>query len=334
MRFGSLFAGIGGIDLGLERAGMTCAWQVEWDDYCQAVLKRHWPDVKRYGDITKIKTEELEPVELICGGFPCQPVSTAGRRRGDADDRWLWPEYLRIVRAVRPRWVLAENVPGLLSIDSGRLFGGILRDLAESGYDAEWRVVSARDLGARHLRRRVFILAHRTGAGLARGEREPGDGTGQGRSGGDSGGGGGGGAGGQTVADSDDRGPDDGLRPGRALIRESGSRLADPALGGQQGRGRAGLPVLNAPRFQEILERLRERNLRGIWSHDPADLPDPDRPAEPDLGGVADGLSAWLDHCPRVCPSEAHRVHRLKCLGNAVVPQVAEAIGAAVLLPS
>lgn len=105
-------------------------------------------------------TAWVAPVDLICGGFPCQPVSHAGRRLGAADERWFWPEFLRIIREVRPRWALAENVPGLLSIDAGRLFGGMLRDLAENGYDAEWDCIPAAALGAPHIRDRVFVVAH------------------------------------------------------------------------------------------------------------------------------------------------------------------------------
>jgi len=159
---GSLFSGIGGFELGLERAGgFKAVWQCEIDPFCLKVLAKHWPDVKRFTDIKTMGIEEEIPyVDVICGGFPCQPVSCAGKRKGKEDERWLWPEFYRIVCQVKPRWVLVENVPGLLSADSGRLFAGILRDLASSGYDAEWNIVSAASVGAPHLRRRVFIVAH------------------------------------------------------------------------------------------------------------------------------------------------------------------------------
>src|SRR4030042_87214 len=160
MTVGSLFSGIGGIDLGLERAGMRVRWQVEIDPYCIRVLEKHWPNVKRYGDIRELKWSEVEPVDLICGGFPCQPVSVAGARKGDKDERWLWPEFLRAIREVRPRYALVENVPGLLSTDDGRLARGVFGDLAEVGYDAEWGIVSAADVGAPHRRQRIFIVAH------------------------------------------------------------------------------------------------------------------------------------------------------------------------------
>lgn len=158
MKFGSLFSGIGGIDLGLERAGMTCRWQVEIDDYCRRVLEKHWPDVPRYGDVKEIT--QLEYVDLVAGGFPCQPVSLAGERRGQSDERWLWPQFIRIVRMVRPRFVLVENVPGLLTANGGGAMGEVLGGLAASGYDTEWQSVPAAAFGAPHIRERVFILAH------------------------------------------------------------------------------------------------------------------------------------------------------------------------------
>lgn len=162
MRFGSLFTGIGGLDLGLERAGMTCAWQVEIDDYCNRVLAKHWPSVPRLKDVREAGKHNLPPVDLIAGGFPCQPVSLAGRRLGQADERWLWPEFARIIRELRPRYALLENVPGLLvsGMDS------VLGDLAACGYDAEWDCIPAEAVGAPHKRHRVFIVAYPGGERL------------------------------------------------------------------------------------------------------------------------------------------------------------------------
>ena len=158
MTFGSLFSGIGGIDLGLERAGMTCAWQVEIDPWCRQVLTKHWPNVRRYEDVSAVGGDTLEPVELIAGGFPCQDVSVAGQRAGiqDGTRSGLWSEFHRIICELRPRYVFVENVPGLLTNGMGRVLG----DLADIGYDAEWEVLSAADVGAPHLRKRVFIVAH------------------------------------------------------------------------------------------------------------------------------------------------------------------------------
>ena len=154
MRFGSLFAGIGGIDLGLERAGMECVWQVENDPYATKVLERHWPKVRRYDDIKKIKWEEVERADVVCGGFPCPVVSQAARGRNNGE--WLWPEFTRCIGVLRPRLVVVENVPGLLRT---RL-GDVLRDLAVLGYDAEWESLPASAVGASHRRERVWIFAY------------------------------------------------------------------------------------------------------------------------------------------------------------------------------
>lgn len=161
--FGSLFSGIGGIDLGLERAGMTCRWQIENDEYATKVLAKHWPHVARYGDIRCISP--LERVDLIAGGFPCQDISSAGRRAGITGERsGLWSEFYRLICELRPRYVLVENVAALL-------YGGIdtvLGNLAEGGYDAEWQILPAEAFGAPHLRERVFIVGYSVRIGCRR----------------------------------------------------------------------------------------------------------------------------------------------------------------------
>lgn len=157
MTFGSLFAGIGGLDLGLERAGHQCAWQVEIDPFCRKVLAKHWPDVPRYEDVRDVGSENLEPVDLICGGFPCQDISVAGGGAGlDGERSGLWDEYRRIIGEMGPAFVLVENSPAL----TVRGLGAILGTLSDLGYDAEWSTVSACSVGATHLRRRLFIVAH------------------------------------------------------------------------------------------------------------------------------------------------------------------------------
>ena len=163
LRYGSLFSGIGGIDLGMDMAGFECAWQVEIDDYCRQILDKHWPGVPKYKDIYEVKGAEIDPVDILCGGFPCQPVSVAGKRGGVNDERWLWDEFYRLICEIRPRWVVAENVTGLFSANSGRAFAGVLRDLAEGGYNAVWDVYPAGGpggVGAPHRRERVFLVAH------------------------------------------------------------------------------------------------------------------------------------------------------------------------------
>ena len=158
---GSLFAGIGGFDLGLERAGMRVKWSVENDKFCNKVRRRHWPDVPQYGDITTLDPTNLEPVDLICGGFPCQDVSVAGARKGLAGERsGLFFEATRIIGAATPKWVVIENVPGLFSSQNGRDFEIILGALAQLGYGVGWRVLDSQYFGIPQRRRRVFIVGH------------------------------------------------------------------------------------------------------------------------------------------------------------------------------
>lgn len=154
---GSLFAGIGGFDLGFERAGFKTSWQVEIDPYCQKVLSKNFPEAERFGDIRECGSHNLKPVDVICGGFPCQDISHSGNMAGiDGKRSGLWSEYKRILRILRPRYALIENVAALVGLGLER----VLCDLAEIGFDAEWQIVSAADIGAAHWRERVWILAY------------------------------------------------------------------------------------------------------------------------------------------------------------------------------
>jgi DNA (cytosine-5)-methyltransferase 1 len=158
----SLFAGIGGLELGLERAGMTTVGQVEINPFARSVLERHWPEVPRHDDVRTAPTwwasQQRPQVDVVCGGFPCQPFSTAGRRRGIADERWGWPWMADVIRLVGPRYVLVENVAALLNDTDA--FGWLLGDLATLGFDARWGVLPACAVGAPHTRDRLFLLAH------------------------------------------------------------------------------------------------------------------------------------------------------------------------------
>lgn len=186
MTFGSLFAGIGGMDLGLERAGMVCKWQVEINDYATRVLEKHWPNVRRWRDVRDFppkcnrcaaflerfrcnSPDECDcprcqglcecdewTVDLIAGGFPCQDISVAGNGIGiDGERSGLWREFYRVIHCLRPSYVIVENVPALL----GRGLGRVLGDLAAIGFNAEWSLLSACSMGAPHTRERVFIIA-------------------------------------------------------------------------------------------------------------------------------------------------------------------------------
>lgn len=161
-----LFSGIGGFSLGLERAGMRTVAFCEIDPFCRRVLAKHWPDVPCYDDIRTLTSDRLRSdgiaADVICGGFPCQDLSVAqgASRSGLEGSRsGLWSEYARLIRELRPRYVVVENVPGLLSLG----IGAVLGDMAEIGYDAEWHVVSAAAVGAPHIRDRFWLVGYPNG---------------------------------------------------------------------------------------------------------------------------------------------------------------------------
>ena len=288
MTFGELFAGIGGFSLGLERAGMTCKWQVEIDPYATAVLKKHWPDVPKHDDVrTFPPTHDDYSVDLVCGGFPCQDISVAGKGAGLAGERsGLWNDFARVIRTVWPTWVVIENVPALTS----RGLGTVLGDLAEIGFDAEWHCIPASAVGAPHRRERIWIVAHAVSQrqavrrhcedvpGKVHCGRSNASGSkchcGQGCTGVA-------GQGSCDVSDADSHG--------------TPQRRPDERMGWQSRSGKV------APNGEGWI----------------ADVAGSQWKTEPNVGRVVDGA--------------ASRVDRLRCLGNAVVPQVVEVIGRAIL---
>ena len=289
--FIDLFAGIGGFSLGLERAGMKCVAQVEIDPFCNQVLAKHWPHVKRIQDVKKAGKHNLPTADLICGGFPCQPHSLAGQRRGPEDDRDLWPEYRRIIAEIRPTWVVAENVPGIhttilstsppkvesratvrtegqdyfsrIYLQQENLYlNSIIQDLEDLGYIAETLEIPACAFDAKHIRSRIFIIAHTQSST-------------------------------RNLSDS-------------AWQQEK--ELHPRGDGATQFMANAASERLereNAKRNSRTRGRALQRAERNWW------------PTEPNVGRVAHGVP--------------DRVDRLKSLGNAVVPQVVEFLARAIL---
>jgi DNA (cytosine-5)-methyltransferase 1 len=279
LTIGSLFSGIGGLELGLERAGLgPVVWQVEKDEYCRAVLAKHWPDATRYEDVKDVGRANLVPVDVICGGFPCQDISVAGKGAGlDGARSGLWSEFARIVREVRPRYVIVENAAALLARGLGRVLG----DLATSGYGAEWDCVPAASVGAPHERDRLFIVAYAEHGRLSVGRR---------------------------AADT------------HATSLDAGGVRRDDGSGGEVEAG----PVVGVPSADADGdgERCEESHVATIAVHsrfNPRHALASGCPweAEPRLVRVAHGVS--------------DRPQRIRAVGNAVVPQVAEVVGRVVL---
>jgi DNA (cytosine-5)-methyltransferase 1 len=294
--FGSLFAGIGGIDLGLERAGWECRWQVEWDEFCQHVLAHHWPDVPRYGDISAVDWAGVEPVDLLAGGFPCQPFSFAGKQQRMADDRWLWPEFARAVRELRPRYVLVENVPGLLV---GGGMDAVLGELAELGYDAEWESIPASAVGAPHLRYRVWVVAYASGSR----RREDA-----------------GGASGDEGADAGWPSHDDHIAD-----RDGQGNRARPVADANGNEHQGDGPPQRWARTSDVANPFGQRGRGGHARRE--DATDADASGEGIGPGGHGGWWATEPNVGRVAHGVSARVDRLRALGNAVVPQVVEVIG-------
>ena len=310
----SLFSGIGGFDLVAEWAGFKTILFVEIDPYCQKVLRKHWPDVPIIGDIKDATKERImayassrqpgkpktrnrgqdtsrgsekgstdrrnryQPVTLITGGFPCQPVSQAGQRRGKADDRWLWPEMLRVIKEVRPRWVVAENVAGLIRMG----IDDCISDLENIGYTTEPYLIPACAVNAPHRRDRIFIVAHSEGNRTS--ER---------------------GCQSNQANREQDVAHNEGGRLGQELSSIPGKILSEdkppqePESSGGNGANTEGKGLEGADTERAALSwRCPTEYIGSNWWA-----------VEPDVGRVAYGIP--------------NRVDRLKCLGNAVVPQVA-----------
>lgn len=169
MRVGSLFSGGGLGDFGFMAAGMEIAWQCEIDEYCQKILALRYPESKKYHDIKTLKGKDLEPVDIIAGGFPCQPFSVAGRRAGKDDNRYLWPEMLRVIKECKPRWIVGENVPGIINM----ALDTVCSDLESEGYEVWPIVFPSNALGAWHKRDRLWIICYFKSNGTQGGILEP-----------------------------------------------------------------------------------------------------------------------------------------------------------------
>lgn len=318
---GSLFSGIGGFDLGLEKAGLKVIWQSEIEPYSCSVLKKHWPDVPNIGDITKVDWRTIERPNILCGGYPCQPFSTAGFRKGNNDPRHLWPEFRKAIRILQPDYAIMENVRGHLSLG----FKEVLKDLADIGYDAEWQVIPASAVGAPHKRERLIIVAYPNSSFASNGKQCKNVPS-------------------QSASRSDDgsRSISHSRKISLGISRENTKIVADTKS--EQRNGGRHLKDSRTTQKRKTVQKQTGRSSGSLadttssngrntqpqrvvasskQTTKPREQNRSKRPkiyrwkSEPKVGRVADGVP--------------FRVDRLKGLGNAIVPQVAQMIGERIL---
>ena len=303
LKVGSLFSGIGGIELGFDNQGYTTQWFIDYEPYAQAVLRKHWHNTKIYDDITKIDFKELSEVDVLTGGFPCQDISNAGKRAGIKGNRSsLWKYYLEAIRVLRPKYAVIENVSALLR----RGLNVVLSDLASVGYDAEWYCIPAAAVGAPHRRDRIFILAYPHGRQelcseydrfsikkkfigiVSNSSASPNLAYPN--------------SGGHVYREFGEQSTEGGQSSQREFV--AGSDVVYSNSEGLQGYNEWKPSTEQTKTFRTDIMSASIGERCGWWA------------VEPCVGRVADGVPAWVD--------------RIKCLGNAVVPGVAETIAEAI----
>jgi len=328
MRVLDLFSGIGGIALGLDRAGMETVAFCEQDPHCQQVLAKHWPDVPCFDDVKDLSKKVLDnngirDISLIAGGFPCQDISTAGKQRGITGERsGLWKEFFRLIKEVKPRYVLIENVANLRS----KGLATVIKDLWSIRYVGEWHIVSARSLGAPHLRERIFIIAWPapnsnsskildTDSSQNRGKEKESGSTG-------------------TLRGVD---PSNSFSKGLQGHRHKESFQDSPSKeskefkyrGDEPGRSSGKIPEPSNSNNLRCWKPFASEKEKQKWWSEASSCLSHRWEVESMLCGVDDGLPKGLDKAPR--GTEKIRRERIKQLGNAVVPQIPELIGREIL---
>ena len=302
-----LFSGIGGFSLGLESTGFfkTIAF-VEKDKFCQKVLRKHWSNVPIYEDIKKLDARKIK-ADVVVGGFPCQSISIAGKQKGKDDDRFLFPEMLRVIKEVQPRWIIGENVQNLINIADGQILQGIHNDLESQGFEVQTFCISAASIGAWHKRSRIWIVAansnsrlrRRRGTELKSGENEV-----------------------RRIYSSKEEQTKNDIR--------SKTIGCDAVFGKTETLSNSESKRLSRSRTEQDcgnknwLEQGKKEKQSEIWSKSErcSGISKTWWQTQSELCGVPNGISYELDK---------DRQNRIKALGNSIVPQIAREIGKAIM---
>jgi DNA (cytosine-5)-methyltransferase 1 len=308
-----LFSGIGGFSLGFEKtSGFETVAFCEKDKFCQSVLKKHWNNIRIYDEIRNLKGKEIN-ADVVTGGFPCQPFSVAGKRKGTDDDRYLWDEMLRVITEVKARWIVGENVAGIVNIQEGKVLQQIQKDLESEGFQVQCLIIPASGVGAWHQRKRIFVI-------------------------------------GCNVSNSDNNGSH---RPKRNATIESGNEQKDRlSIGndkdvsnsknrirkqtewqrrksfGRRSNDRSWLENERSKAKSNVSNSNGERQQKQLWS----------KPTEKEKSGFE--CESWWQTQSRICgipdgiqtKLDKDRANRIKALGNSIVPEIAYEIAKAILV--
>ena len=324
-----LFSGIGGFSIGLEKVGFNTIAFCEKEDYCRMLLQKHWKGVKIYNDIKECKGKEIKEtygrVDILTGGFPCQPYSVAGKQKGTADDRYLWPEMFRVIKEVQPTFVIAENVRGIINIQDGMVFETVCSDLESEGFEIQTFIIPAAGVGAPHKRERVWIVGYSKHNGSLTSEIKRGD---------------------NKINDRTEEREDTTFKPERAgrsrdneIMENTRRKLHERSSVREKNEDE--IKKENANKFERsssesasnVANTKSEQSISKYYREQPGETSEQEQIKSGGSNSWTLREANWLSepNVGRVVNGVPGRAHRLRGLGNAIVPKIAEEIGRSIM---
>ncbi len=324
-----LFSGIGGFSIGLEKVGFNTIAFCEKEDYCRMLLQKHWKGVKIYNDIKECKGKEIKEtygrVDILTGGFPCQPYSVAGKQKGTADDRYLWPEMFRVIKEVQPTFVIAENVRGIINIQDGMVFETVCSDLESEGFEIQTFIIPAAGVGAPHKRERVWVVGYSKHNGSLTSEIKRGD---------------------NKINDRTEEREDTTFKPERAgrsrdneIMENTRRKLHERSSVREKNEDE--IRKENANKFERsssesasnVANTKSEQSISKYYREQPGETSEQEQIKSRGSSSWTLREANWLSepNVGRVVNGVPGRAHRLRGLGNAIVPKIAEEIGRSIM---
>ena len=324
-----LFSGIGGFSIGLEKVGFNTIAFCEKEDYCRMLLQKHWKGVKIYNDIKECKGKEIKEtygrVDILTGGFPCQPYSVAGKQKGTADDRYLWPEMFRVIKEVQPTFIIAENVRGIINIQDGMVFETVCADLESEGFEIQTFIIPAAGVGAPHKRERVWIVGYSKHNGSLTSEIKRGD---------------------NKINDRTEEREDTTFKPERAgrsrdneIMENTRRKLHERSSVREKNEDE--IKKENANKFERsssesasnVANTKSEQSISKYYREQPGETSEQEQIKSRGSSSWTLREANWLSepNVGRVVNGVPGRAHRLRGLGNAIVPKIAEEVGRSIM---